>query len=67
MTTRQGAQGTYDGASHGALDGEFGTHKDDEVVQKILESGSDQEVEVGFPSGATAPFLTPLPVFLPST
>jgi ribosome maturation protein Sdo1 len=45
---RQGTQGKYDAAARGALDGEFGTHKDDEVVQKILESGSAQQVDVGF-------------------
>lgn len=33
-------------ASHAQLDSEFGTHKEEDVVQKILESGSLQETSV---------------------
>ncbi len=43
---RQGAQGTYDTASHAALDNEFGTHVDEEVIKQILEKGTLQESEV---------------------
>lgn len=35
-----------DTASNGALESEFGTHKEEEVVAKILESGSIVESEV---------------------
>ncbi|RYP92745.1 hypothetical protein DL770_001134 [Monosporascus sp. CRB-9-2] len=37
--------GQYDGASHATLDNEFGTHTDDEVIKKILETGNLQEAE----------------------
>lgn len=37
-----------DTASNGALDSEFGTHKEEEVVAKILETGSIVESEVRF-------------------
>ena len=43
---RQGTQGQYDGASNSTLDNEFGTHVDDEVIKKILESGNLLESEV---------------------
>ena len=35
-----------DAASHSTLENEFGTHKDDDVVAKILEAGEIQETEV---------------------
>ena len=43
---RQGAQGILDAASNGALEGEFGTSKEEEVVKQILEKGTVQESEV---------------------
>ncbi|KAJ9157956.1 hypothetical protein NKR23_g513 [Pleurostoma richardsiae] len=43
VTHKQGAQGTFDQASKASLDNEFGTHNDDEVIKKILETGSLQE------------------------
>ncbi|KAF2268310.1 putative RNA binding protein [Lojkania enalia] len=45
VTHKQGAQGILDGASNGALDSEFGTHKEEDVVKKILELGEIQETE----------------------
>jgi hypothetical protein len=36
---RQGAQGILDRASNAQLEGEFGTHKIEEVAQIILEKG----------------------------
>ncbi|KAF2494070.1 putative SDO1-like protein C21C3.19, partial [Lophium mytilinum] len=42
---RQGTQGILDAASNGSLEGEFGTHKDDDVVKAILEKGTVQETE----------------------
>jgi len=45
---RQGAQGTYDTASNGSLDNEFGTHKDEDVIKQILEKGVFQETEVSY-------------------
>ncbi|KAI9682193.1 MAG: hypothetical protein M1817_000247 [Caeruleum heppii] len=45
VTHKQGAQGILDGASHASLDNEFGTHKEEEVVQQILEKGVLQETE----------------------
>lgn len=47
--SRQGVQGILDEASNQALDDEFGTHKEEEVVQAILEKGNAQETEVCFP------------------
>ncbi len=35
-----------DTASHQTLDTEFGTHKDEEVIVKILEKGDIHDVEV---------------------
>lgn len=43
---RHGAQGPYDTASHAMLDNEFGTHKDEDVIIKILEKGTIQETTV---------------------
>ncbi|KAI0019555.1 shwachman-Bodian-diamond syndrome protein [Xylariomycetidae sp. FL0641] len=45
VTHKQGAQGQMDGASKSTLENEFGTATDDEVIKKILESGSVQETE----------------------
>ncbi|KAF4628154.1 hypothetical protein G7Y89_g9994 [Cudoniella acicularis] len=45
VTHKQGAQGTLNGASHGTLDNEFGTHDDEEVIKMILEKGTLQETE----------------------
>ncbi|KAK4230516.1 ribosome maturation protein [Podospora fimiseda] len=44
-THKQGAQGIYEGASKAMLENEFGTSRDDEVVEKILEKGTLQEFE----------------------
>ena len=35
-----------DTASHGSLDDEFGTHKEEDVVMQILEKGDVQESAV---------------------
>lgn len=43
---RHGNQGILDGASKGALESEFGTSNDDEVVKQILEKGSIVETGV---------------------
>lgn len=43
---RHGAQGILDTASKGSLEGEFGTHKEEDVVAQILEKGSIIESEV---------------------
>lgn len=37
-----------DGASKSTLENEFGVSNEDEVIKKILESGSVQETEVGY-------------------
>ncbi|KAI5781828.1 ribosome maturation protein [Geopyxis carbonaria] len=42
ITHKQGAQGIMDAASNAALENEFGTSKEEEVVQKILRDGSVQ-------------------------
>ncbi|KUL89423.1 hypothetical protein ZTR_04418 [Talaromyces verruculosus] len=43
VTHKQGAQGILDGASKAMLENEFGTHRDEDVVQQILEKGEIQE------------------------
>lgn len=43
---RHGAQGTYNEPSHAALDNEFGTHNEEEVIKIILEKGTIQESSV---------------------
>lgn len=43
---RHGAQGPYDGASKAALENEFGTSVDEEVVKQILEKGTLKESQV---------------------
>lgn len=45
-TFSQGLQGTYDTASKAALENEFGTSVDDEVIKQILENGETQTSEV---------------------
>ena len=42
----QGAQGILDHASRAILESEFGTHKEDEVVEKILKGGEVQDFSV---------------------
>ncbi|KAF2139957.1 uncharacterized protein K452DRAFT_274549 [Aplosporella prunicola CBS 121167] len=44
-THKQGTQGILDGASNSALENEFGTHNEEEVVKKILEQGDVQSTE----------------------
>lgn len=39
----QGAQGHLEEASRLALDNEFGTHQEEDVVRKILEGGEVKE------------------------
>lgn len=51
---RHGAQGLLDGASKGTLESEFGTHKEDDVMVKILERGEYQT--------STVCLLPPYPV-----
>lgn len=43
---RHGAQGQLDGASNSALENEFGTSNEDEVIKQILTKGSIQSGEV---------------------
>jgi hypothetical protein len=43
---RQGAQGPYDRASKMELAAEFDTDDSDEVIQRILQQGTMQSVEV---------------------
>ena len=62
---RQGTQGIHDAASNGALDSEFGTHKEEEVIKQILEKGTVQETEVSLPP-RSPPFLS-YPVLSSST
>jgi hypothetical protein len=45
-TSRQGTQGIMDTASKGTLEDEFGTSREEDVVQQILEKGSIIETEV---------------------
>ncbi|KAE8448389.1 hypothetical protein EG329_009633 [Mollisiaceae sp. DMI_Dod_QoI] len=47
ITHKHGAQGAYDGASKQALENEFGTANEDEVIKQILEKGTLQESEFG--------------------
>lgn len=54
IPNRHGAQGPFDSASKSALENEFGTHNEDEVIKQILEKGTLQESEVSSPS----PFLS---------
>lgn len=52
---RQGAQGELNTASKSQLENEFGTSKDDEVIQKILQEGTLQETEVCVPPTPLSP------------
>ncbi|THZ50337.1 putative RNA binding protein [Aureobasidium pullulans] len=45
VTHKQGTTGILDGASNSQLDNEFGTHKEEDVVQQILEKGDILETE----------------------
>ncbi|KAH7417349.1 shwachman-Bodian-diamond syndrome protein [Cadophora sp. MPI-SDFR-AT-0126] len=45
FVTKQGKQGTLDGASNQTLETEFGTSKDEEVIKLIIEKGIMQETE----------------------
>ncbi|KAK8187469.1 ribosome maturation protein [Phyllosticta capitalensis] len=45
VTHKHGAQGVLDGASKAALENEFGTSKEEDVVTQILEKGSAQATE----------------------
>lgn len=44
--SRHGNQGTLDAASNGTLEQEFGTSREEDVVQQILEKGTVLETEV---------------------
>jgi ribosome maturation protein Sdo1 len=46
VTGKQGAQGQLNRASKSAMENEFGSNKDDDVVKQILEKGEVQEVKV---------------------
>ncbi|KFY35778.1 hypothetical protein V494_05621 [Pseudogymnoascus sp. VKM F-4513 (FW-928)] len=52
-TGKQGAQGELNTASKSQLENEFGTSKDDEVIQKILQDGTLQETESSARQGVT--------------
>ncbi|KAK0618375.1 ribosome maturation protein [Bombardia bombarda] len=52
VTHKHGAQGTFDGASKGALESEFGTSVDDEVIKQILEKGTLQESQMAERQGS---------------
>ncbi|KAI4852148.1 hypothetical protein E4T44_01464, partial [Aureobasidium sp. EXF-8845] len=45
VTHKQGTTGILDTASNSQLDNEFGTHKEEDVVQQILEKGDILETE----------------------
>jgi ribosome maturation protein Sdo1 len=45
ITHKHGAQGVLDGAPNSVLENEFGTHKEEDVVEQILEKGTVQETE----------------------
>ncbi|KAJ5976312.1 RNA binding protein [Penicillium waksmanii] len=44
VTHRHGAQGIMDGASKATLEDEFGSHREEDCMTKILESGEHQAV-----------------------
>jgi len=52
VTHKQGAQGTFDGASKGMLASEFGTSADEEVIKQILEKGTLQESQMNQRNGS---------------
>lgn len=45
VTHKHGAQGKLDTASNASLENEFGTSREEDVVQKILEEGAIKESE----------------------
>ncbi|KAK4451644.1 SDO1-like protein [Podospora aff. communis PSN243] len=53
VTHKHGAQGPFDGASKFALENEFGTHVDDEVIKQILQKGTLQESQMEERQGNT--------------
>ncbi|KAK4974073.1 hypothetical protein LTR66_011100 [Elasticomyces elasticus] len=53
VTHKHGNQGIMDSASNSALDNEFGTHRDDDVVVQILEKGTIIESEEHGRNGVT--------------
>lgn len=61
---RQGAQGILDGASKAMLENEFGTHRDEDVVQQILEKGEIQEATVRHFPFRPLPLLSILRIML---
>ncbi|KFZ11915.1 hypothetical protein V501_04491 [Pseudogymnoascus sp. VKM F-4519 (FW-2642)] len=52
-TGKQGAQGELNTASKSQLENEFGTSKEDDVIQKILQEGTVQETEATARQGIT--------------
>jgi len=52
VTHSQGVQGTLDSASNSAMDNEFKTHAEEDVIKKILEKGQLQEVEMSERQGS---------------
>jgi len=46
LSDRHSAQGLLEGASKAMLENEFGTTREDDAVQKILERGTLQEFGV---------------------
>jgi len=53
VTHKHGTQGILDTASHSALENEFGTHNDEDVVKQIIEKGDVQESEAHERQGDT--------------
>ncbi|KAF8866629.1 shwachman-Bodian-diamond syndrome protein [Acephala macrosclerotiorum] len=45
ITHKHGAQGPFDGASKAALENEFDTTNEDDIIKQILEKGTLQESE----------------------
>ncbi|KAK3341711.1 ribosome maturation protein [Lasiosphaeria hispida] len=46
VTHKHGAQGPFNAASKQALEAEFGTSNEDEVIKKVLEKGNLQESQM---------------------
>ncbi|KAL7942403.1 ribosome maturation protein [Trichoderma barbatum] len=53
LTHRQGAQGTYDTASKTAMAAEFDSDNSDDAIQRILQGGSLQTMEMPGRQGVT--------------
>jgi len=53
FTHKHGAQGPFDAASKGALESEFGSSVDEEVIKQILEKGTLQESQMQERQGNT--------------